>query len=112
MIHVKLKSLRITFGKEEFEKWLIQDFILTGELNIKSYANKNLKRLDNISKLINMDANYRMLESKYWELFDLSLKDNDKNKYKMEFESIYNDEKRIISNYYSRYKNLENGNEL
>ena len=59
-----------------------------------------------------MDANYRMLESKYWELFDLSLKDNDKNKYKMEFESIYNDEKRIISNYYSRYKNLENGNEL
>lgn len=104
-LHPTFTNLYNKLGQEGFEKWLLKDGILVGNISILPGCSKNLKRLNNIADLIWDNEKYQDLRNQQNQIFNkfMSTKNNSEKKELQELSKKCDEDiKDFVSTVYDR----------
>lgn len=104
-LHHAFTDLYNKLGQEGFEKWLLKNCILEGNISILPGCSKNLKRLNYIADFIWDNEKYQDLRNQQAQIFEwlISTKNNtEKNELQELSKKCDEDMKELVSTIYDR----------
>ena len=108
--HKGLTKLYNELGEKGFEKWFLNNCIMTGEYVILKGCNQTLRKLNYFSNLLWNDKNFINLSNQLDSVFDNLLKvvdSNEKEKIKEEYQKVEKDIEIYVSSFYDKKENMK-----